>query len=75
MAVTRWQIRLSVYLTTVVVGALIAASPRLVSWAVRGRPPEYVYVKLDGKMVPFDARVWPTHPLNGGGHTDQEIKP
>ena len=28
-----------------------AASPRLISWAVRGRPPEYVSVKLNGKPV------------------------
>jgi hypothetical protein len=60
MAVTRYQFRLSTYLLTVVIGALIAASPRLISLAVRGRPPEYVYVELDGKMVPFDARLWPT---------------
>jgi hypothetical protein len=63
MVVTRYQFRLSTYLLTVVIGAL-AASPRLISWAVRGRPPEYVYVELDGKMIPFDARVWPTHPFN-----------
>jgi hypothetical protein len=65
MAVTRWHhFRLSTYLLTVVVAALIAASPRLISWAVRGRPPEYVSVQIDGKQVLFDARVWPTHPLN-----------
>jgi hypothetical protein len=64
MAVTRWQFRLSTYLATVVIAALVAASPRLISWAVRGRPPEYVSVEIDGKMVPFDVRVWPTHPLN-----------
>jgi hypothetical protein len=50
MAVTRYQFRLSTYLATVVIAALVAASPRIVSWAVSGRPPEYVYVKLDGKM-------------------------
>jgi hypothetical protein len=64
IAVTRYQFRLSVYRATVVIAALVAASPRLISWAVRGRPPEYVYVELDGKPVLFDARVWPTHPLN-----------
>jgi hypothetical protein len=68
MAVTRYQMRLSVYHLVVVIGALIAASPRLISWAVRGRPPEYVFVELDGKMVPFDARVWPYHPRNPSNH-------
>jgi hypothetical protein len=34
MVVTRYQFRLSTYLLTVVIGALIAASPRLISWAV-----------------------------------------
>ena len=68
MAVTRYQFRLSLYLATVVISALVAASPRLISWAVRGRPPEYVSVKIDGKMIPFDARVWPTHPLNPKNH-------
>jgi hypothetical protein len=28
---------------------VFAASPRLISWAVRGRPPEYVSVQIDGK--------------------------
>jgi hypothetical protein len=64
MAVTGYQFRLSTYLLTVVIAALVAASPRLISWAVRGRPPEYVYVELDGKMEAFDVRVWPTHRLN-----------
>jgi hypothetical protein len=64
MAVTRYQFRLSTYPLTVVISALVAASPRLLAWAVRGRPPEYVYVEIDGKQVLFDARVWPTHPLN-----------
>jgi hypothetical protein len=68
MAATRYQFRLSTYLATVVIAALVAASPRIVSWAVRGRPPEYVYVKLDGKMQAFDVRVWPTHPLNPKNH-------
>jgi hypothetical protein len=40
---------LSVYLSTVVIAALVAASPRLISWAVRGRPREYVSVEIDGK--------------------------
>jgi hypothetical protein len=60
MAVTRYQFRLSIYLATVVISALVAASPRLISWAVRGRPPEYVSVQIDGKQVLFDVRVWPT---------------
>jgi hypothetical protein len=64
MAVTRYQFRLSTYLLTVVIAALVAASPRLISRAVRGRPPEYVSVQIDGKPELFDARVWPTHPLN-----------
>jgi hypothetical protein len=64
MTVTRYQFRLSTYLLTVVIGALIAASPRLISWAVRGRPPEYVSVEIDGKQVLFDVRVWPSHPRN-----------
>jgi hypothetical protein len=42
-------VRLSVYLSTVVIAALVAASPRLISWAVRGRPREYVSVEIDGK--------------------------
>jgi hypothetical protein len=49
MAVTRYRFRLLTYLLTVVIGALIAASPRLISWAVSGRPREYVSVELDGK--------------------------
>ena len=40
---------MSVYLSTVVIAALVAASPRLISWAVRGRPREYVSVEIDGK--------------------------
>ena len=64
MAVTRYQFRLSIYLATVVITALGAASPRIVKWAVRGRPPEYVSVEIDGKQVLFEARVWPTHPLD-----------
>jgi hypothetical protein len=40
---------LSVYLSTVVIAALVAASPRLISCAVRGRPREYVSVEIDGK--------------------------
>jgi hypothetical protein len=68
MAVTRYQFRLSVYLATVVITALGAASPRLISWAVRGRPPEYVSVEIDGKQALFDARVWPTRPLNPKNH-------
>jgi hypothetical protein len=48
MAVTRYQFRLSVYLSTVVVTALVAASPRLISWIVR-TPRDYVSVEFDGK--------------------------
>ena len=63
MAVTRYQFRLSVYLSTVVVTALVAASPRLIAWIVR-TPRDYVSAEIDGKQVLFDARVWPAHPLN-----------
>jgi hypothetical protein len=56
--------RLSVYHLSVVIAALVAASPHLIAWVVRGRPPEYVSVEIDGKQVLFDARVWPTRPLN-----------
>jgi hypothetical protein len=38
MAVTRYQFRLSVYLATVVVAALVAASPRLVAWGSQDAP-------------------------------------
>jgi hypothetical protein len=64
MAVTRYQFRLSTYLLAVVIGALVAASPRLIEWMVRGRPREYVSVEIDGKMELFDARVWPSSSLN-----------
>jgi hypothetical protein len=64
MAVTRYHFRLSTYLLTVVIAALVAASPRLIAWVARGRPPEYVSVELNGKQELFDVRVWPTHPLN-----------
>ena len=50
MAVTRYQFRLSIYLATVVITALVAASPRLIEWMVRGRPREDVFVELDGKL-------------------------
>jgi hypothetical protein len=63
MAVTRWQFRLSTYLLTVVIAALLAASPRLIAWVVR-TPRDYVSVEIGGKQELFDARVWPTHPLN-----------
>jgi hypothetical protein len=66
-AVTRYQFRLSVYLATVVITALVAASPRLIAWVVR-TPRDYVSVEIDGKLVLFDARVWPTHPLNPKNH-------
>jgi hypothetical protein len=72
MAVTRYQFRLSIYLATVVITALGAASPRLITWAVWGRPPEYVSVQIDGKQELFDARVWPTHPLNPKNHAAPE---
>jgi hypothetical protein len=58
MAVTRWQFRLSTYLATVVIAALVAASPRLIAWAVR-TPRDYVSIEIGGKQVLFDARVWP----------------
>jgi hypothetical protein len=61
MAVTRYQFRLSVYLSTVVVTALVAASPRLIAWIVR-TPRDYVSVEIDGKLELFDPRVWlPRH--------------
>jgi hypothetical protein len=41
----------------------VAASPRLVAWVVR-TPRDYVSVEIGGKQELFDARVWPTHPLN-----------
>jgi hypothetical protein len=53
-----------VYDLAVVIGALIATSPRVTAWIVRGRPRDYVSVEIDGKQVLFDVRVWPTHPLN-----------
>jgi hypothetical protein len=50
MAVTRWHhFRLSTYLLTVVIAALVAASPRVTAWIVRGRPRDYVSVEIDGK--------------------------
>jgi hypothetical protein len=62
--VTRYQMRLSVYHLAVVIAALVAASPRLTAWIVRGRPREYVPVEIDGTQHLVDARVWPDHPLN-----------
>jgi hypothetical protein len=64
MTVTRYRFRLSIYLATVVITALGAASPRIVKWAVRGRPPEYVSVEIDGNTKLFDARAWPTSSFN-----------
>ena len=60
----QYQFRLSVYLATVVITALVAASPRLIAWVARGSPPEYVYVELNGKMELIDARAWPMSSLN-----------
>jgi hypothetical protein len=41
--------RLSVYHLAVVIGALIATSPRPIAWLVSGRPREYVSLEIDGK--------------------------
>ncbi len=62
--VTRYQFRLSGYLWRVVITALVAASPRLITWIVRGRAPEYISVEIDGKPELSDVRVWLTHHLN-----------
>jgi hypothetical protein len=66
MAVTRYQVRLSVYHLAVVIGALVAASERPLKWIARGcpAPREIVHVEIDGELQIFDARVWPAHRLN-----------
>jgi hypothetical protein len=65
MAVTRYQMRISVYHLCVVIAALIAASERPLKWIAAGCPAtrEYLF-EIDGQRQLVDARVWADHPLN-----------
>jgi hypothetical protein len=66
MAVTSYQMWISVYHLCVVIAALIAASERPLKWIAAGSPAtrEYLSVEIDGQRQLVDARVWPDHPLN-----------
>jgi hypothetical protein len=67
--VQRYQMRVSVYMLTVLLCALTTKGLFLVGWVVAGCPAdrEYVYVRENGKTLAIDARFWPFYVLNHRG--------
>jgi hypothetical protein len=68
--VTRYQMRVSVYMLCVLLCALTAKGIKLGTWVYAGCPAdrEYVYIQHTGRTEAIDARIWPFHVRNPSTH-------
>jgi hypothetical protein len=66
--VTRYQMRVSVYMLCVLLCAVTANGWFLAAWVIASCPAdrEYVYIQQNSAVQAIDARLWPTHQLNPG---------